>query len=93
MIFLSLKDNVQRFIAIKETTCVYQEYEDGDECGNITVRALNMPFEVPPMPLCYVHAYEFRDWTNDDTVREFVAIMTEDDVLKDFLEKFNDDSK
>jgi hypothetical protein len=43
---------------------------------------MSMPFDVPSMPLCIIHAYEFRDWTVEDTIREFVEVMTEEEFLR-----------
>lgn len=70
---------------------MYQSSEQEPECGVETVRGLNMPFVMPPMPLCMKHAYEFRDWTFDDTIREFVGAMTEEEMFSNFLENFGDD--
>ena len=85
--------NHNRFVVVDETICCYQGSEDVEECGMITSRALNMPFDIPPMPLCLIHAYEFRNWTFDDIIKEFVEVMTDEDMLPNFLENFDDDSE
>jgi len=78
---ISLRSTV-RFISIEESPCLYQDWEGSDICGLPTVYGMSMPFDVPSMPLCIIHAYEFRDWTVEDTIREFVEVMTEEEFLR-----------
>ena len=70
---------------------MYQNSENEPECGIETVRGLKMPFDMPPMPLCMKHAYEFRGWTFNDTIREFVNAMTEEEMFNNFLENLGED--
>lgn len=91
MILLNSNQNDQRFVKIDPTFCSYQEKEEDDECGIETSRGLAMPFNIPPMPLCPIHAYEFRDWTYEDTIKEFIEIMTEEDAFDFFREGLEDD--
>lgn len=90
MISLNSSQSEKRFVAIEETYCAYQDSEEGEECGISTTRGLTMPFDIPSMPLCPIHAYEFRDWTMEDTIKEFVEIMTEEDVFPFFKEGLDD---
>ena len=91
MIFLNLNKIRSPFVVIDDTYCEYQDSDEGDRCGLATNRGLEMPFTIPAMPLCVIHAYEYRDWTMDDSIREFVEIMTEPDMLRGFKEDSDDD--
>ncbi len=90
MIFLSLEI---RFKTIEETICVYQESDEDDICGEATSRGMMMPFDIPAMPLCFIHAYKFRDWTRNDTLREFIEVMTEEESIRELEDMINDDSE
>jgi len=90
MISLNSSPSEERFLVIEETSCVYQSHEDDDECGILTRRGLSMPFNLPPMALCPIHAYEFRDWTVEDTIKEFIEVMTDEDAFDFFREGLDD---
>ena len=81
------------FRVIPESPCLYQDWEEADICGLPTIYGMVMPFDVPSMPLCIIHAYEFRDWTVEDTIREFVEVMTEEEFLKVLEDDIDDDSE
>jgi len=91
MISLNSNNSNQRYIVVEDTECVYESDEFSGICGEITDRALNMPFDIAVMPLCTNHAFEYRDWTFDDTIREFVKVMTEEDTMKKLKENIDDD--
>jgi len=90
MISLSLNSN-QRFVELKITECAYQQDELSDLCGILTDRGLLMPFNMPSMPLCIMHAYEFRDWTAEDIIEQFISIMTEDEFIENWRLEEDDD--
>ncbi len=89
MIFLSSKE-FERFTKIEETSCVYQSDESHPICGIPTDCGLSMPFEMPVMPLCITHAYEFRDWTMENTIEQIASILMEPEFL-DKLRRVEDD--
>ena len=89
MIFLNSKE-FERFTKIEGTECVFQDDEEKPICGITTDRGLLMPFDMPVMPLCITHAYEFRDWTMEDTVEQLASVMMEPEFL-DLLRREEDD--
>lgn len=92
MIFLSSEDDVEyNFILVEQTICFYQEEDDEDICREPAFIGMIMPFDIPAMPLCFFHAYTFRDWTMEDTLREFVNVMTEEESLQMLREELDDD--
>lgn len=59
-------------------------------CDEYSNKMLVMPLGLPDLPLCDFHADMFRDWTDDDTIRELVEIMTEEEGI-DYLKEIMDD--
>jgi len=90
MIFLSLK-NDRKFAELKQTQCAYQENEESEVCGILTDRGLLMPFNMPSMPLCIIHAYEFRDWTKENIIEQFISVMMDDDFIENWRLEEDDD--
>ena len=90
MIFLNSKEN-ERFEVLDLTECVYQNDERAPICGIMADRGLTMPFDVPSMPLCAIHAYEFRDWTMEQTVEQFISVMTEPEFMESLRLEEDDD--
>jgi len=90
MIFLSLK-NDRKFIELEQTQCVYQENEESEVCGILTDRGLLMPFNMPSMPLCIIHAYEFRDWTMENIIEQFISVMMDDEFIENWRLEEDDD--
>lgn len=89
MIFLNSRE-FERFRKIEQTECVYQNDEDMPICGIPTDCGLLMPFGMPVMPLCITHAYEFRDWTMENTIEQITSVMLEPEFL-DNLRRIEDD--
>lgn len=89
MISLSLGDNFER---IEKSQCYYEHEHNGKRCENMTTHGLVMPFDFPPMALCRVHAFDFRDWTIEDTLREMADILLDEQYLYEFLEEEENDN-
>jgi hypothetical protein len=65
--------------------------EDGQSfCQEFSNKKLLMPLDLPDLPLCDYHAEMFASWTDDDTIRELVEIMTDEDGM-DYLKEITDD--
>lgn len=89
MTFLNLGDN---FIRIEKSRCYFEDEHNGRRCENMASYGLIMPFDFPAMPLCRVHAYDFQDWTINDTLREMIDILAEDDYFDTFLKEQDNDN-
>ena len=81
----------KRFVVLDMTECVYQDDEDAPFCGIMTDRGMLMPFDIPSMPLCAIHAYEFRDWTTEQTIEQFISVMTEPEFMESLRLDEDDD--
>lgn len=66
-------------------------FQDNEFCKMEANKKLLMPFDLPPLPLCDFHAEIFDDWTQEDTIREFVEVMTEEQSIRNLMEDFDDD--
>lgn len=62
-----------------------------DFCGEIADKALRMPFEIDHLPLCPRHLVMFQTWTEEDTIREIVDVMTDEESIKSLKEDLDDD--
>ena len=90
MISLSSSQS-KRFLVIEVTQCAYQDSEASEICGILTDRGIFMPFGVPPMPLCTAHAFEFRDWTIENTIEQLAAVLFEDENIEKWRNSEDDD--
>ena len=50
-----------------------------------------MPFNMPSMPLCIIHAYEFRDWTMENIIEQFISVMMDDEFIENWRLEEDDD--
>ena len=67
------------------------ESEEEGFCGEFSNKKLLMPFDIPDIPMCDRHAEMFSDWTDSDTIRELVDMMTEEEAIDTLKEEFDDD--
>lgn len=59
-------------------------------CGEMALKALRMPFEIDDLPLCPEHLLLFENWTDEDTIREIVDVMTDEESIKSLKEDLDD---
>jgi len=83
-------DNVSKVVDSDISFCMASDNEE-DFCGEIARKKLLMPFDLPEMYLCDRHADMFAEWTDDDTIRELVDLMTDEEGIELFKEGFDDD--
>jgi hypothetical protein len=65
--------------------------DDENFCGELAVKAMNMPFNIPDMPMCERHYGMFVNWTHEDTIGELVEMMTEEESMNNLKEELDDD--
>ena len=65
--------------------------DDENFCGELAVKAMNMPFSIPDMPMCERHYGMFANWTHEDTIGELVEMMTEEESMNNLKEELDDD--
>jgi hypothetical protein len=65
--------------------------DDENFCGELAVKAMNMPFNIPDMPMCQYHYGMFANWTHEDTIGELVEMMTEEESMNNLKEELDDD--
>lgn len=65
--------------------------DDESFCGQLAMKAMNMPFNIPAMPMCEHHYGVFRSWTHEDTIGELVEMMTEEESMNNLKEELDDD--
>jgi hypothetical protein len=70
--------------------CMVSE-DNEDFCGELAVKAMRMPFEIPNMPMCEYHCGMFENWTHEDTIGELVEMMTEEESMNNLKEELDDD--
>lgn len=61
-------------------------------CGEPANKKMLMPFDIPDLPMCDRHANMFEGWTQEDTIRELVEMMTEEDSIDTLREDLDGDS-
>ena len=70
--------------------CRAMNEETMDFCGEFANKALRMPFGIDDLPLCPRHLVLFEGWTEEDTIREIVDVMTDEDSIKSLKEDLDD---
>jgi hypothetical protein len=85
-----LKTDSSKIVDSDISFCMASD-NDEDFCGEFARKKLLMPFDLPEMYLCDRHADMFSDWTDDDTIRELVDLMTDEEGIELFKEGFDDD--
>jgi hypothetical protein len=78
------------FIDISVDFCRAMNEFTMEFCGEIANKALRMPFEIDDLPLCPNHLILFENWTDEDTIREIVDVMTDEDSIKSLKEDLDD---
>jgi len=73
----------------EEGSCMASE-DNENFCGEPSNKKPMMPLGLPDLPLCHFHAEMFASWTDDDTIRELVELMTDEDGM-DYLKEITDD--
>lgn len=73
-----------------EYVCLVAD-DDGQFCCEVSNKVLMMPLGIPNLPMCDEHAEMFEGWTNDDTIRELVELMTDEDGMEYLKEIIDDD--
>lgn len=79
------------FVDIDVDFCRGFNESEMDFCGDIANKALKMPFGIDDLPLCPKHIGIFSTWTEEDTIREIVDIMTEEESIRNLREELDDD--
>ena len=71
--------------------CMASDDEENGFCGEDSNKKLLMPFDIPDLPMCDRHAEMFADWTEADTIRELVEMMTEEESIDSLKEDLDGD--
>lgn len=79
------------FIDIDTDFCRAMNELTMEFCGEIANKALQMPFGLDDLPLCSQHLVLFEGWTEEDTIREIVDVMTDEESIKSLKEDLDDD--
>jgi len=74
----------------EDAVCLVSD-DDGNYCNNFSNKVLLMPLDIPDLPMCDEHTIMFKDWTYDDTIRELVDIMTNEEGMEYLREIIDDD--
>jgi hypothetical protein len=81
---------MSEFVDISVDFCRAMNDVTMDFCGEIAHKALRMPFEIIDLPLCANHLILFEGWTEEDTIREIVDAMTDEESIKSLKEDLDD---